>query len=88
MHETDPPKRGPLVVLVNGRSILMPEGSTVAAALLNANAACRTSVTGEPRTALCGMGICFECRAAIDGIPHQRSCQIPCRNGMTVETQS
>jgi D-hydroxyproline dehydrogenase subunit gamma len=87
MHETNSPKDNSLVVVVNGRSILMPEGSTVAAALLNANTPCRTSVLGEPRTALCGMGICFECRAVIDGIPHQRSCQIPCRNGMTVETQ-
>jgi predicted molibdopterin-dependent oxidoreductase YjgC len=87
MLETNAPKHNLLAVLVNGRPVLMPEGSTVAAALLNANAPCRKSVTGEPRTALCGMGICFECRAVIDGVPHQRSCQIPCRNGMEVETQ-
>jgi sarcosine oxidase subunit alpha len=87
MLESDPLNHCHLVVVVNGRSILMPEGSTVAAALLNANAPCRTSVAGEPRTALCGMGICFECRAVIDGVPHQRSCQIPCRDGMLVETQ-
>ena len=87
MHKTDPSQNAPLVVVVNGRAILMPEGSTVAAALLNADTPCRTSILGEPRTALCGMGICFECRAVIDGVPHRRSCQIPCRNGMTVETQ-
>ena len=87
MHKTDPSPSASLVVVVNGHSIPMPEGSTVAAALLNVNAPCRTSVSGEPRTALCGMGICFECRAVIDGVPHRRSCQIPCRNGMTVETQ-
>jgi hypothetical protein len=87
MRETNSLNHNCLAVVVNGRSILMPEGSTVAAALLTANAPCRTSVAGEPRTALCGMGICFECRAVIDGVPHQRSCQIPCRNGMIVETQ-
>jgi D-hydroxyproline dehydrogenase subunit gamma len=87
MRESDSLKHGRLAVVVNGRSIFMPEGSTVAAALLTANAPCRTSVSGEPRTALCGMGICFECRAVIDGVQHQRSCQIPCRDGMEVETQ-
>ena len=44
------------------------------------------SVTGEPRGPLCGMGICFECRATIDGMPHQRSCQILCAAGMEVRT--
>ena len=38
----------------------------------------RISVTGEPRAALCGMGICFECRAVVNGIPHRRTCQILC----------
>jgi sarcosine oxidase subunit alpha len=33
------------------------------------------------------MGICFECRAVVDGIQQQRTCQILCRDGMTVETQ-
>lgn len=87
MHKADPLQSVPIVVVVNGRSIRVAEGSTVAAALLNADTPCRTSLSGEPRTALCGMGICFECRAVIDGVPHQRACQIPCRNGMTVETQ-
>jgi sarcosine oxidase subunit alpha len=60
----------------------------VSAAMLSAGAACRISVSGEPRTALCGMGICFECRAVVDGVPHQRTCQLLCREGMRVETQS
>ena len=38
---------------------------------------CRTSVTGEPRGPLCGMGICFECRTTVDGREHVRSCQLP-----------
>jgi sarcosine oxidase subunit alpha len=36
---------------------------------------------------MCGMGICFECRAIVDGIAHQRTCQLICREGMRVETQ-
>jgi len=72
---------------VNGRAVRLPLGATVAAALLNSQIPCRISVRGEPRAPLCGMGICFECRAIIDGVLHQRTCQIPCREGMIVETQ-
>lgn len=71
---------------INGQTCEVRAGTSVAAALLLAGTPCRTSVTGEPRTALCGMGICFECRAVVDGIPHRRTCQILCRDGMTVET--
>lgn len=71
---------------VNGRLITAPAGSTVAVAMALAGAYCRTSVNGEPRGPLCGMGICFECRVTIDGTPHHRSCQILCRPGMDVRT--
>ncbi|HUF04229.1 MAG TPA: (2Fe-2S)-binding protein [Aridibacter sp.] len=62
-------------------------GTTVAAAMLNAGVtAFRTSVTGEPRAPLCGMGICFECRVKIDGTENVRSCLEPVREGMESET--
>jgi hypothetical protein len=73
---------------INGAACTVRAGSVVAAAMLAVGAACRASVSGEPRTALCGMGICFECRAMIDGVAHQRTCQLLCREGMRVETQS
>jgi D-hydroxyproline dehydrogenase subunit gamma len=76
-----------VTVKLNGLAISMPKGSTVAAALLNSEIPCRTSESGEVRTALCGMGICFECRAVVDGVPHRRTCQTLCREGMIVETQ-
>jgi sarcosine oxidase subunit alpha len=72
---------------VDGVVVDAPEGSMVSAAVaLAGKAAFRRSVTGEPRSPLCGMGICFECRVTIDGRPHLRSCQIPCRAGMKVNT--
>ena len=74
-------------ISINGASMRVTRGTTVSAALLNAGVPCRTSTTGEPRTALCGMGICFECRATVDGITQQRTCQIVCHPGMMVETQ-
>jgi D-hydroxyproline dehydrogenase subunit gamma len=75
-----------LALTVNGASIAVSPGTTVAAAVLMAGAATRLSVTGELRAPLCGMGICFECRVSINGVPHQRSCQILCQSGMHVLT--
>lgn len=74
-------------IQVNGRAIRIAAGSTVASAMLLAGDACRMSVTGEPRSALCGMGICYECRAVVDGVAHLRTCQLACREGMVVTTQ-
>jgi NADH dehydrogenase/NADH:ubiquinone oxidoreductase 75 kD subunit (chain G) len=76
-----------LTIHINGRETTVDVGSTVSAAMLAAGIPCRISISGEPRTALCGMGICFECRAVVDGIPHCRTCQLVCRDGMTVETE-
>ena len=74
-------------MIVNGRAVKVPAGTTVAAALMGAGIdVFRRSVGGEPRGPLCGMGICFECRVTIDGVPHRRSCQTLCRGGMVVHT--
>jgi predicted molibdopterin-dependent oxidoreductase YjgC len=75
-----------ITVTVNGRHVVVPPGTTVAAAIVTAGAFCRKSVSGEPRGPLCGMGICFECRAEIDDRLHERSCQILCSAGMQVST--
>lgn len=77
----------PIPVTVNGKSVRVPVGVTAAVAVLAAGAAAfRRSVRGEPRGPLCGMGICFECRLTIDGVPHSRSCQVFCRAGMEIRT--
>ena len=74
-------------VKVNGASVEVPAGATVAAAILTlGEAAFRRSVRGEPRGPLCGMGICFECRVTVDGVPYARSCQTLCAAGMEIET--
>jgi D-hydroxyproline dehydrogenase subunit gamma len=75
-----------VTVKVNGKPVAVPQGATVAVAVAIARQPCRTSIIGEPRGPLCGMGICFECRVAIDGTPHCRSCQILCEPGMEVRT--
>lgn len=76
-----------LTLSINGTTVRVLPGTSVCAAMLSVGAHCRVSVSGEPRAALCGMGICFECRAVIDGMPHGRTCQLACAEGMRVETQ-
>uniref|UniRef100_UPI00406BFEE4 2Fe-2S iron-sulfur cluster-binding protein n=1 Tax=Rhodoferax sp. GW822-FHT02A01 TaxID=3141537 RepID=UPI00406BFEE4 len=74
-----------VLVNVNGRYITVAHGTTVAAALaLAACGAARTSVSGEPRAPVCGMGICQECRVRVDGNV-RLACQTLCAQGMLVE---
>jgi D-hydroxyproline dehydrogenase subunit gamma len=76
-----------ITLTINGKRIEVAANTTVAAAMLSSGEpAFRTSVTREPRSALCGMGICFECRVTIDDIPHRRSCTTLAVEGMEVAT--
>lgn len=74
-------------ITINGKPMLIREGTSVAAAVMMAGEPCRYSVRGQPRAALCGMGICMECRMTIDGDPHRRACQLFCTPGMEVVTE-
>jgi sarcosine oxidase subunit alpha len=73
-------------ITVNGKEMRVAEGTSVAAALMMAGETCRISTTGEPRGPLCGMGICMECRATVNGIAHSRTCQLICAAEMQVVT--
>ena len=76
-----------IVVSVNGVPVRVAQGSTVAVALLVAGMPARRSVNGSPRSPLCGMGMCMECRAEVDSVMHSRTCQIVCQPNMQVRTQ-
>lgn len=72
---------------INGWSVTVPAGSTVAAAIARAGVVVfRRSVQGEPRAPLCGMGVCFECAVTVNGRARRRSCQLVCEPGMEVRT--
>ncbi|MDE1179672.1 2Fe-2S iron-sulfur cluster-binding protein [Paraburkholderia sp.] len=82
-----------LHLTIDGTRVAVTPGTTVAGALAasaQADAsklrATRTSVSGMPRAALCGMGVCQECRVTIDGRRHVLACQTLCRDGQSVET--
>ncbi|UGQ48804.1 2Fe-2S iron-sulfur cluster-binding protein [Massilia endophytica] len=74
-------------VTVNGISVRVPPGASVAAALVAAGTLCtRRSVTGQMRFAFCGIGQCQECRVSIDGQPHRLACRTSCKEGMHIVT--
>jgi len=76
-------------IMVDGRTLNVPGSVSVAAAIITAGVTSfRRSVSGQPRAPLCGMGICFECRATIDGIPQRRTCQTIVRDGMEITTDA
>jgi sarcosine oxidase subunit alpha len=74
-------------ITINQQPMTVAAGSTVAVAIALASLPCRTSITGEPRGPLCAMGICFECRATVNGIAHSRTCQLLCEPAMDIRTQ-
>jgi hypothetical protein len=74
-------------ITVNGKEVRVTQGTSVAAAMMMAGEPSRFSVRGEPRGPLCGMGICMECRATVNGAAHRRTCQMICAAGMEVVTE-
>ncbi len=76
-----------VTIVADGRTVRVPAGVTVAAALLDLGmVGFRRSVSGEPRGPLCGMGTCYECRVTIDGVAHRRACLVVVAEGMHVTT--
>jgi hypothetical protein len=76
--------RKQLRVSVNGKAVSVSAGASAAVAILQAGMPFRRSISGEPRAALCAMGICEECRATIDGVPNVRTCQRAAAEGMEI----
>jgi len=75
-----------IALKVNGRAVRATAGASVAAAIVMSSEPCRISVSGQPRGPLCGMGICMECCATVDGVAHVRTCQMAAREGMEIVT--
>ena len=71
---------------VDGVTVEVPTGASVTAAIAGVCAIFGRRPDGSARAALCGMGVCFECRVRIDGVDQQRACMTVVREGMRVET--
>ena len=78
-----------LTVMVNGKTVSVPQGFTAAAAmLLQGNGATRTSaLSGEGSAPYCMMGVCFECLMDINGEPNQQGCLVTVTEGMRINAQ-
>ncbi|MFD4757784.1 2Fe-2S iron-sulfur cluster-binding protein [Streptomyces sp. NPDC058439] len=80
-------ERGDAVTIsVDGEPVRACTGETVASAMLAAAAAFERDRIGAPRAPLCNMGTCFECAATVDGRPLTRTCLVPAREGLIIET--
>ena len=76
-----------VIITINGQRFGVAPGTTAAAAILEHHGlAFKTSVQGEPRGPVCGMGTCYECRVQVDGMDGVRSCMTTCRDGMEIRT--
>jgi aerobic-type carbon monoxide dehydrogenase small subunit (CoxS/CutS family) len=74
-------------IKINGKPVTVTPLTVVATAIAAEGIRrFRRSVKGKPRTPLCGMGVCFECRVTINGQPNTRSCNILCEDGMEIDT--
>lgn len=87
LHNNAPDK---VTVVINGQSVQVPKGETVAAAVLSCGLdhVRTTPVSGAPRAPFCLMGVCYDCLMVIDGRPNQRACMTQVREGMRIESQA
>ena len=91
MSRSKPEESKKVTIEVDGETVCVPEGITVAAAVLghtHDRHTCRNSVSKEPRSPYCMMGVCFECMMEIDGRPNQQSCVVTVKEGMVVRRQA
>jgi predicted molibdopterin-dependent oxidoreductase YjgC len=76
-------------IRLDDESVEVEAGQTIAAALIRSGHRSwrRTRLGGRPRGAFCGIGVCFDCLATINGRPNQRACLVEARPGDVVTTQ-
>lgn len=85
-RQLERPAQPMVAVTVDGKTVQMPEGANLAAQLLLQDfepLRC-SEVSGQPRSAHCMIGNCFECLAEIDGRRNQQTCLCQVRAGMVV----
>lgn len=87
MDQPDPPHK--VTITLDGQSLSGREGQTIAGILMAAQVpSWRTSpVDRRPRGLFCGIGICFECVACVNGIRDVRLCQRRAVDGDEVTSQ-
>ena len=79
-----------VTVSVEGKSVSVPEGDSVAAAVFSAgfDHTRQSPISTSPRAPYCMMGVCFECLVEIDGVPNEQACMTPFQEGMRIKLQA
>jgi sarcosine oxidase subunit alpha len=77
-------------ILLDGEPVPARTGEPVAAALLAAGkvVVSRSAKYHRPRGPFCLAGACGTCLVRAGGLPSQRACRTPCRDGLAIETQN
>jgi predicted molibdopterin-dependent oxidoreductase YjgC len=85
----DDARGGSVEIILDGEAAVVPEGISLAAALLLlGRRPYRSTIAGAaPRAPLCMMGSCFDCLVEIDGRRNRRACQVRVVAGMKVRRQ-
>jgi predicted molibdopterin-dependent oxidoreductase YjgC len=72
----------------DGRPLEAQDGQTIAEALLsNGITTVRKTRKGADRGVYCAIGVCYECRAIVNGTPNIRICMTPVTQGCKIMTQ-
>lgn len=79
-----------LTITVDGETLTGVAGQSIAAVMLGAGRlSWRTTARGRrPRGIFCGIGVCFDCLATVNGIRDVRACQRLARDGDVVTAQA
>jgi predicted molibdopterin-dependent oxidoreductase YjgC len=79
-------RTGTVTISVNGKKIMAYRGETVLAALqaFGFKALNKSKEMGEPRGALCGMGVCYGCLVSVNGVQNEQSCMIEVEDNMEI----
>ena len=82
-------KAATVAVEIEGRTVMVPEGASAAAAVLLAGLPSLrdSAIGGGERAPYCLMGVCFDCFAEIDGVANRQSCMVAARPGMRIRRQ-
>jgi sarcosine oxidase, subunit alpha len=77
-------------ITVDGAPVRARRGESVASALLAAERPllARSAKYHRPRGPFCLVGSCGSCLVRAGGLPNQRACRTPCRDGLAIETQN
>jgi D-hydroxyproline dehydrogenase subunit gamma len=78
-----------LGVTVDGTPVEGVAGQTIAGVILGSGRLSwrTTSVAGRPRGVFCGIGVCFDCIAEVNGERDVRTCQRRASDGDVIRTQ-